>query len=96
MELLRNSLLFKLIHEIFKVQTSKFKLFGFFAQNKVEYKKCDIQRTKDLNTEIGSFRMFFFKSKQNIINTCQTHIQNTILIQPCAFKILVCNWYFRT
>lgn len=74
MELLRNSIPLKLIYKIFKVRTSLYKLFGFFAQNKVQYNKCDIQRTKDLNTEIGTFRICFFKPKQNIFNTCKTHI----------------------
>lgn len=73
MELLRNSLPLHLIYKIFKVRTSLFKLIGFFAQNKVQYTKCDIQKTKDLNTEIGTFSICFFISKQNIFNTCQTH-----------------------
>lgn len=85
MELLRNSLLFKLIYEIFKILTSLFKLFAFFAPNKVQYKKCDIQRTKDLNTEIGTFRIF--PSNQKTIFLIRVkHTKNTILIQPCAFK----------
>lgn len=64
-ELLRNSLQLKRIYKIFKVQTFLFKLFGFFAQNKVQYKKCVIQRTKDLNTEIEPLE--FFSSNQNKI-----------------------------